>query len=195
MPLNPPQKEGSIGGAHTATIRYTCTGLVNVSITRQQLWNTLVTATGTTVGYGSCSAVKVRRIRIWAPPPGNAAATTATLSWFSSWSPAKVIVDTGMGSTRGARIESRPPARSLAGEWSMTGSNQTEVVFAIICPSGSVVDVDYSFRLQDTLFGAPLGAAVTLVGATVGTMYVSYLDFIAQGTMAVMTPTGENYIL
>jgi len=178
--------------------RYAVTGSnLVVAITRQQLWNSIVTATTATVGYSQISAIKINRVRIWGPIAAGGSGTfqSVTMTWFSTYSPAVVHSDTQIGgAAMGSYLDSRPPRRSLAAEWSMTGTNSTEEVFGINAPSGAIIDVDYSVRLQNTFYGAALPSSVTLVAATAGTQYVMALDYTADGTGANAVPVGVTTI-
>jgi len=194
MGAQPPQLEAtySVG----KTIRYTATAAVNVVVSRGQLLDSLVLATGSTAAYRVLDAVKVRSIRIWGNAPGTGAvqARTSSVQWLSSYSPAKVVSDSGVGATYGARVYSKPPAMSLAGFWSLTGINESEAVFWLTLNEGDIVDLAVSARIQNNVNGEDAPAAVTVVGATVGTVYQLALDFVQSGAAAVIIPVAYNTI-
>jgi hypothetical protein len=179
--------------------RYAVTGsALQLAVTRQQLWNAIVTATSPTVAYSQFSAIKVNRIRIWGPiaDSGTGGFQSIFLTWFSTYSPAVVHSDTQIGgAAMGSYLDTRPPRDSLAAKWSMAGTNGTEEVFGINVPAGAIIDVDYSVRLQNTFYGAALPASVTVVGATPGTQYVLPLDFQFDLSTSYVVPVGVTSIL
>jgi len=192
MPLEPPQLTTSM--TVSQAVRYSTASNVGlINITRAQLVNTIVTASSATVACSQLSAVRVRRIRIWGPTAAAGASASVVFTWLSAWSPAKVIQDMGLGADRGARIDTKPPPKSLAGEWSMAGTNSTEEVFQLVCPAGTIIDIEYVMRLQNVEYGPGLPATVTVSGATTGYMYVTPLDFTAQGASATLLPLGLPY--
>jgi hypothetical protein len=192
MPLEPPQLSTSFTVAQT--IRYlTASNVGIINITRAQLVNTLVTASSATVAASQLSAIRVKRVRIWGPTAAVGGSASVVFTWLSAWSPAKVIQDMGIGADRGARIDTKPPPKSLAGEWSMAGTNSTEEVFQLVCPAGTVLEIEYVMRLQNVEYGPALPAAVTVAGATAGYLYVTPLDFTAQGASATLLPVGVPY--
>jgi hypothetical protein len=188
MPSKPPQFEATF--VVGKTVRFTATAAGSIPITRGALLDLVVMATTTTAANRIFDAVKVRRIRIWSNPPGAGAVATRTcgVQWLSNLSPSKVVSDSGVGATYGARVDTKPPAMSLAGFWSLTGVDETEQLFYLQLNQGDVIDLDLSFRIQNNLFGTDPPAAVTVIGATVGTVYILALDFVDFAAMAVILP-------
>jgi len=189
MPSHPPQIETTFSVGKT--LRFTATAATSGSaFSRAALLDLLVMAETTTAAGRIFDAVKVRRIRIWgnAPGAGAVAARTSGVQWLSTYSPAKVVSDSGSGATYGARISTKPPAQSLAGFWSLTGVNESDTLFVLQLNVGDVVDIDFSFRLQNNIFGTDIPAAITVVAATVGTVYCMALDFANAGAAATILP-------
>jgi hypothetical protein len=186
--MKPPQFESSFAVAKT--VRFTATSALTFSVLRASLLDLFVMAE-TAVSAGRIfEAVKVRRVRIWGNAPGAGAVATRTsgVQWQSTYSPSKVVSDSGSGATYGARISTKPPAMSLAGFWSLTGVNETDALFVLQLNQGDVVDLDLTFRVQNNIFGTDVPAAVTVIGATVGTVYCLALDFFTDVAASVVIP-------
>jgi hypothetical protein len=71
--------------------------------------------------------------------------------------------------------------------WSITGQDETEVLFKITCPSGAVVDIIIEARLYEANDAVAGGDAPT--GATPGVLYGNYLDGLTSG---LLTPQNGN---
>jgi len=194
MPSKPPQFAATF--CVGKTVRFTATAAGTFTITRASLLDLFVMAETTTAGGRIFDAVKVRRIRIWGNAPGAGAVATRTsgVQWLSTYSPAKVVSDSGVGATYGARISTKPPALPLAGFWSLTGTNEADELFVLQLNLGDVIDIDLSFQVQNNIYGTDVPAAVVLVGATVGTVYCLYLDYTVFGAAAVIMPVEYNTI-
>lgn len=149
MGLKPPQFESTF--QVSKKLRFTATAAITTAILRGGLLDLLVAAQTATAAGRIFDAVKVRRIRIWGNAPGAGAVATRTsgVQWLSTYSPAKMVSDSGSGATYGARIDTKPPAMSLAGFWSLTGIGESEALFALQLNQGDVVDIDFTFRLQN----------------------------------------------
>jgi len=126
---------------------------------------------GTTQNARVINAVKVNSISIWSPC--TTSVLSASLEWISTYGPSKLISDTTVSATFPAVIHSKAPPQSLAGFWSTTGSNESDVMFAMTCPVGSVVDVNINFIVQDDLNTA---GVTTTNNGSVGIVYYTYLD-------------------
>jgi hypothetical protein len=179
IPNKPPPFDASV--TFGKTMRFSCTTAVNLSVQRSDLLAMFVMATGANTSYRLMSAVKLRRIRIWSNPPGVAAAGARTTSilWLSEQGPARLVSDSGIGSTFGAKLSSVPPSGSLAGFWSITGVDESVQLFILQLNVGDVVDVDLTFQLQNDMFGGtqttPTSQSIT--GGTVGQVFVRALGF------------------
>jgi hypothetical protein len=194
MGTKPPQFESTVSVAKT--LRFTSTSAANVTITRAAVLDLLVMASSATAAYRLFDAVKVRGIRIWGNAPGAGAVATRTsgVQWLSVYSPAKIVSDSGSGATYGARITTKPPAMSLAGFWSLSGINEGEDLFTLQLNQGDVVDIDFTFRLQNNFLGVAVPVAIVIVAGTVGTVYCMALDFAQSGAAAVVVPVDYTTI-
>jgi len=197
MGVKPPSLESTI--AFGRTVRFTASNSGVHSITRAQLLNLLVMTTGANVAYRICESVKVRRVKIWGNPPGLAAAGVVppcSVQWFSEAGPSRIVTDVGMGSTFGAKINTTPPQQSLAGFWSLTGTNEATVLFDLGCEAGDTIDVDLTFRVQNqfmTAAGAETATSVSTTAAgTVGVVYGLSLDL---NTTATLPPVAQKTLV
>jgi len=197
MAVKPPQLESSISFGRT--LRFTAVDSGVHSVTRAQLLNLMVMNVSANTNYRICDAVKVRRVRIWGNPPGNAAVgviAPCSVQWFSEAGPSKLVSDVGMGSTFGAKISTVPPARSLAGFWSLTGTNEATTLFDLGCEAGDTIDVDLTFRVQNqflTATGAETATSVASTsGGTVGVVYGLSLDL---NTTANLPPVAQKTLV
>jgi len=65
--------------------------------------------------------------------------------------------------------------------WAISGSNETDVLFKITCPSHSIVDVDVALKLVDDE-AAIVGDYTT--GLMLGRVYFGYLDGKTSGLLS-----------
>jgi hypothetical protein len=195
-----PQISGAYSFKHKA--RYQCqstsvssTSLPQFTVSRGQVLNTLImNLTGSTSNARLISAIKVNRIEIWNSPAGSSAVNPGTpvtgfttiLEWSSTYGPARNITETTLGSTTPGHIVSSPPQNSLASFWSMSGSNESDVLFGLAMASQSIVDVSFEIVLSD--LGVNSGTVTTSSSGTSSTVYSTYLDGPRSG--AVMIPVG-----
>lgn len=168
-------------------VRFSPPGAVNnASITRKNLLNLFEIAASAVTAYRLFESVRVMAIEVWSPSTsGLATPAYCSIEWLGSNSPSSVVSDMSM-STYPAYIKTSPPARSSAQWWSISGSDETDTLFAITCGAGSVVDVHLVAKLPDFEAGT-LGDAPT--GASTGTLYFNYLDGISS---AGITPIGGS---
>jgi len=154
------------------TIRSLATGaVVQQSFTYSNLSSMLgiVATTATAAAYIS-TVFRISRIRIWGPvavagtPVTVAVTYTETSNDFET--PPVSRADTSISFDHPAFVTLRPPRGSLLDKWH--GSAQTDEAFALTFPSGSTVEFDFQFVLND--LGAPL-VGIVVVAATVGQIY------------------------
>jgi len=175
------------------TFRFeTLTGAVTaLPVTRAMLLNLYTMATTTTIQNRIITAVKLKRVRVWGQPPVlGAAGSTVVVEWVGTQAPSTIHSDTSMG-VRPSFVDTRPPADSSDKWWSISGSNESEVLFNITAPIGAVVDVSLSLRLADDE-AAVQGEDGTAAGSIAGRVYFNYLDgFVSK----MLTPVGGVRVL
>lgn len=173
--INPP----AITATNTVNhlFQYVATSAVSkVSITRAfMLSSVIMNSSSSTTNYRISNAIKLNSISVWSglPSSSSQAVNTVSIEWLSSYGPSKIVMDTTINVSKPAVIHSRPPVNSLAGFWSLRNSNESDVLFIITCPNGSVVQTNVTYNLQDD-------TAINLVSTTnsgaVGTVYYTFLD-------------------
>jgi len=161
--------------------------LTKFSITRAFMLSTVImNSSSSTTNYRISNAIKLNSISIWSglPASGSAITSTVAIEWLSSYGPSKIVMDTTINVSKPAVIHSRPPVNSLAGFWSLRNSNESDVLFQVTLPTGSIIQTNVTYNLQDD-------TAINLVSTTnsgaVGTVYYTYLD--GPAAAAVLQPS------
>lgn len=182
MPDRPPPYQPTVTVGMVR--RFQCTTDTTVAtVTRAQLLNLMVmNVAGTTVNYRLLDAVLVRKIKIWgsADTGGSNTGSTVAIQWLSAGSPSRIVSDNNVGSTFGAKLSTKPPDKSYAALWSLTGTNESEQLFTLATSVGDIVDVHLTCVFQNeglvaTGAEAPTSVASTASGTT-GTVYYLSLD-------------------
>lgn len=178
-----PRIDSTIKISHRA--RYTCTTNSVINITRANMLNTLIMNINNTTTNGRLiSGIKLNRIEIYGAPSGPIA-----LEWLSTLGPTRELSDRSLTNSAIPCIKSSPPKQSLAGFWSMTGSQESDVL-CTITTNGSgaacTVDVWTSIILMD---GEPIVGVTTTSTGTSATLYLTRFD--GPGASAVLIP--DNY--
>jgi hypothetical protein len=123
-------------------------------------------------------SVKIRKIEVWSVPAIGAASTVEVqLSGATAGSQGsyRIVTDTSMG-VQPAHVKVSPGRMTLA---SMYQPSSAATAFSIVAPTGSVVDVELSFKNDPGLSVAAQNASV---GATVGSIGYRGLDGLAVAT-------------
>jgi len=124
------------------------------------------------------SSFRIHRVSIW--PSAVAVGTISPCPEIVWYSPSNAVekdssVERALpaGLTVSAPIHSRPPAKSLCGDWVNSVVNVTNLMFGLLnTPAGSVIDLDVSATMSNNM--ACLG--VTVASGTLGNPYYLYLD-------------------
>jgi hypothetical protein len=184
---HPPQFSSTVQVSRTARFTAVGGGYPTLSITRADLLNHLLVCTLTTAHARILSGFKVNRIKMWTiGSAGVVVPTTCSVEWTSTYGPSRIISDTSM-SVAPAHINSKPPPQSLASFWSLTGSNEGDVVMIISVPQGTVIDLDYTIILQN---GETAVNVVTTTSDTLGALYMCCLD--GAGSFGYLKP--QSYV-
>jgi hypothetical protein len=149
------------------------------NITRANLLNLMAvgsTTGGTTQAARIFSGVKLNRVELRSigtnPGTGNdTLIQTSTIEWTSTYGPSSEISDSGTA-LHPPFIQTSPPSQSLASFWSLTGSNETDVLMVLNLPASSSVDIWIEAIMQD---GQSV-VEVALSSATLGVVYALALD-------------------
>jgi len=154
------------------------------TITRGNLLNLLLVTPSAITSARILQAVRLKRVSVWANPSAlGAAPTEIELEWFGENSPSTTISDSTMG-VRPAHIDSAPPPSSSNRWWSISGTLESDPMFAMVLPADCIIDVTLELRLVEA--EAPTAGDVP-AGATIGRLYGDYLDGIAS---AKLSPLG-----
>lgn len=165
--------------------RYTMgsAGLANIAV--NDLLDGFFVANSATSGLRIFSAVKIRKIEIWAPSGtgGFNAASTVSFTWYNETSgqdvgaPSQVLTDSSVSNNDVPHICVVPPKNSSASMW-LSASSNTDPVCAMILPFGTVVDIHLvGVIAEGAVGGGTPQQAVTraVAGATAGILYSSYM--------------------
>jgi hypothetical protein len=177
--LQPPAFKPTLSLSHK--FRFTCAAGGTVQVNRANLLNLVCVATTATTTVRVIEAIRLRRVEIWTNPVAlGSPPTTCQLEWQGSNAPSTVISDTSMG-VRPAHIRTSPPPNSSNRWWSMSGTDEGDVLFDMVLPANSIIDVTTQVRMveQETPTAGDVPA-----GATVGRLYGDYLDGIISGLCA-----------
>ncbi len=184
----PPQFVSTLALGHR--FRFTGSG-TSKSVTRGMLLNLVSMATTTTNQYRLLQAVRVKRVQVWGQAPSlGSAGAPVVVEWVGYQAPSTIHSDTPMG-VMPAYVSARPPKDASNRWWSISGTNESEVLFKLTCGAGSVIDVSLTCRLIDDEV-ATAAENGTAAASTVGTIYWNYLDGYASKAFA---PTGGVTIL
>jgi len=179
---HPPQLNG-IELRHSVTLRFRAVANAALTVSFQNLLDTMLVATTAVAGTDMFQTVKVRRVQVWAVPIIGGAASVA-LEFGGTTAgivgDQAIHTDTSMG-IQPAHISARPSAKSLASDFQLASA---AVAFILTCPLGSVIDLELSFRSQFNSVNA--AAANALVGATAGSQYLRGFDGLATA--------GSNFV-
>jgi hypothetical protein len=175
---HPPQVNG-LELRHSTTMRFITNAAFTGNITFQNLLDTYCFATSTTAVANVFQTVKVRRVQLWAVPAlGTATSVSLEYSGITAGATGDqgLHTDTSMG-IQPAHVVARPNVKSLASNYQL---NSAAFAFALTVPTGTVVDVELSFRGQ--LGTASTACQNAAVAATASAFYLRGLDGLAAAT-------------
>jgi len=177
IPHPPPIANYAI--VHSTRLRFiTNVAVLQADITFQNLLDLILVGISATVVYDLFTAVKLRKIKMWAAPNLGTATTVecalvgATAGEVGDF---RVVTDTSMG-IEPAYISVRPAVQSLLSLFQVSGSGQA---LSLTCPSGTVIDLELTFRARP---GLSLVAQNAAVGVAIGATYYRGLDGLAAAS-------------
>ncbi len=169
----PPPFQATLQTEHV--FRFQSTGAFNEQLTWLDAFDMFCVATGATAAYQLASAMKLKRVRMWGPPPQALTPTTISLQFPETnqivSGPARIWSDTSMGATEVAHIDKAPPPGSSQSLWQ---SSNSQPFLYLIGPAGCVIDIHVSLITQNGQ--TPVAVTAAVAGATVGRVYVRSLD-------------------
>jgi hypothetical protein len=135
-----------------------------------------VIAATTTHVYSMASSFKIDAITIY--PPQVAGSDSVSINW-SSGASFGITQDSEMsrtlpdGITTTGKCVFKPSRYDLSADWLSANNGASNSVFAVTCPTGSIIDLDIDFTLCNVFGGADVGITGP---ATVGSVYYTALD-------------------
>jgi hypothetical protein len=127
---------------HTTARYLSSAAATTVSITRACLLNHLImNVNNNQTNYRYLSGVRLTGIKMWSSTATLGAVVTNSVEWTSTYGPSTIKSDTSVGTAVPAFVSSAPPPNSLARMWSLTGSNETDQLMILNCPTNTIVDV------------------------------------------------------
>lgn len=177
--ISHPPSISNLAIAHDTCLRFTASSAVSaLSITFQNLLDLILMASSATAVYDMFLYVRIRRVSVWAVPViGNASTVSVDFSGGSGGAvgDGALRTDTSMG-IEPAHVAAKPRLRTQVAQFQ---PSSVDSAFTLTCPTGSVVDVELTFR------GLPSSAVLAqnvAVGATTGAWYFRGLDGKAAAT-------------
>ncbi len=173
----------------TYTIRYTAGSSGNVDYSIADCINSRIFAATTVLGYSPFSAIRIKRVRMWAPittigTPVTIALTPriveTSINCFGDIHSS--IQDTTVDIDHPAFIEYIPEMDHPSGSWHFTSSTTTSL-FRLFYPTGTLLEIKYQAIVNVT--EGTKGFTSTLVGASVGGIY-------SRAVATNFTPVGVN---
>jgi len=148
-------------------------------------------AGGTTAFYPWSSSLRIKSVHVWPSAIAVAsAAAVCSLKWAaaaaSGYTPEDLkdsSIPAGISITRPGKYG--PPKGSLANNW-LGQALQSDTIFTLQVPEGSVIDVHVLCRPNNTL--TPFGSSV-VAGATAGLAYWGHLDGASANFPPLSRPT------
>lgn len=173
---HPPQIKSNLVFSHR--YRFVANANAAVNITSRNLVRAAgYVCTTATNGASIVGSVRIKEVEMWAPPASQGAATTCSILWIgaSSSVPGASDIeysDTSVSTAFPAHVRSRPPPKTLAGDFCQ--DNSTLAMFSLVAPSGTIVDVDMELMLND---GATVATSnFTVASGTAGLVFYAPLD-------------------
>jgi len=147
-----------------------------------------------TTGREIIETFKIKRVKIWSPPPSIGGSATCSVEWYSNstaqlFGSSKEISDTSINVSSPAFISTSPPVGCSASFWQDVVASSTSL-FNMVAPAGSIIDLSLDYILLDD---ANAAAAYTFTSgaATLGTLY--YIGLDSSGNKLVPVSKTPNF--
>ncbi len=127
------------------------TSAANTPVYRASLLSLIsVTSNDTATVAFPIQGIRLDRVSIWATSNNSSAVfSTVTLEWKSAQGPINEVSATGNNFTP-AHISCVPPSSSLAGFWSYSNSNESDILFEVNTTAADVIiDLEVTYVLAD----------------------------------------------
>ena len=137
-------------------------------VTRGNCLSAITIATTTTQVARIFMSCVIRRVSIWqivsssTNPLGITSGTdTPSVGWESDSGPLVKRIRPQIGTEVGY-VSSKPPPNSFAGYWSLTGINETDVLFNYNAAAGAIIQVEMDCYLNDSSVVATTGVSAEI---------------------------------
>ena len=182
--LKPPQF--NMNCTVSARRRFVASAAFNGVITDRSLLGILgnICTTTNSVLTTICATSKLHSIEIWSPPPAQGSSATVSVEWYGLSKKSSIVSDTSINPLAPAYIKCKPPKDTLNSFWL---GNLAQNVFGLICPIGSIIDIQLTGVFSDLV---SISNQQTVATATNTVLYYSYLD--AQTPSHVLVPQVTN---
>lgn len=162
--------------------RYNVTASGSAAVTRALLLNRMVfQETGSTQNNRVIKAIRLDRVTVYGT---GTAASNGMRAISLAWAAVQGEITAVGNAAFPPKIRSEPPLHSAASFWSITGTDESELLFTIFNLTGDVVDIDVSYVLADGF-----AAFVTTASATFDGLVYPYLDALVAGVYNPMLLT------
>jgi len=178
MVIPHPPPVGNLNIVHSTRLRFVTNTAVSSDVTFQNLLDLILVGSGATTLADLFAQVRLRRISVWSTPAIGGVSTIeikfqgATAGAVGDY---KVHTDSSMG-IEPAYLSVKPARMSQAAQFQISSA---DIAFVLTAPTGSVVDVELSFRGVPALAVASQNAGVAV---TAGAWYFRGLDGVAIAT-------------
>jgi len=174
--INPPTRNLAITG--TWVFRFVVTSAQQDSAyTRLSVTGMLLSARAANTAARLIQAALLKRIEVWSPPTQGLTANLneqgAAVVWYGTQSMFSTKSDINVANTP-SYLSTKPPKDSTASFVSEMGILDTEILFKLTAPVGSVLDLHCMITLASEDFGQ--GSYSTTNAMTVGQTYYNCLD-------------------
>ena len=185
--LNPPQIPTNVAVRHIYRFRSTSATTTVIQDTNLcDIGGAMCTVVNTALRPLALT-VKVHSVAIWAPPASQGAAATCSIAWTSlggnTYLQEIEVSDTTVSTAVPAHVHAKPPPGSGASVWLGRGGVS---IFWLTAPVGSVIDVDCTHVLNDTV---DLGTALGVAAGNLGQLYWPPLDGVTDVYLPVSLQT------
>lgn len=162
-------------------LRWQTNAAVSQNIFANQLLDTVFVCATATTGFDLFYAVKLKRVQMWAAALQNGVDTLSlcfdAIGSVPTGGPAgdqRFHNDVSMG-LKPAHIDARPQRGAVAGMWLCNNTTNSALLFEIICPANTIVEIEVEMRsTANGTGGVPLANPV--VAGNPGSIYWRGLD-------------------
>jgi hypothetical protein len=183
---HPPELDANLMLQKRIRYRESHGGITN--ITRKDLLNLIVVPSDGTHAYGLLKASRILSIKCWVLDSSASAplggADQVLVTWTSSLGLDITKRSTQMSIAPGY-LQTSPPKDSLAGFWTLAGSDLTQTLVSITSPDGSIIDITFEVIFANNQSARVIGISPGTTGAV---SYNNFSGYSVEGYLPY-TPT------